>query len=263
MIQLYRVNAMLTRFLLQAKRDIHRFVDLFYWPTQDILVWGFTGYWLQKGQSAQVSLMLLIGLVLWTFMVQVNKEIGWTLVEEFWSDNFVNLMASPLEIGEWMLATMILGVIKAMVVLFYCSFVVWLVYGLNIFSVGLGIIPALGILIIFGWAIGFFTTSITIYYGQKLQVLTWIIGWLFTPFCGVFYPVEVLPPWIQRISYMLPPTYIFSYLRHLVAQQPAPISYLWVGFGLSIAYVLATSTLFKFSFSRSKVLGLARLERYE
>lgn len=263
-MQIYRIFGLLKRSFILIQRDTHRFLDHIYWPTEYILVWGFTGYWLQQqDMSFQIALVLLTCLVYWIFLEQIHKEIPWNLLDEFWSHNFSNLFSSPLKLTEWVTANMIMGILKGFVILMYCYGIVWLVYGQNVFSIGLMSVLCLANLALFAWALSFFTASCLIFYGQKIQVMTWIMGWFFAPFSGVFYPVDVLPYWAQTISYCLPPTYIFKIIRNLIMDGTFKSSDFLTALLLGIGYFIITATLFKFTFERSKVYGLARLEQYE
>lgn len=264
MISGYRIRALLKRFLLLAKRDVHRLLDLLYWPLQDILVWGFTGFWLQeKTTSSQVGLILLAGLVYWTFFVQIHKEVPWNLLDELWTFNFTNLFSTPVEIYEWVIAVMIMGMIKGTLILFFCAAIVWFVYGLNVFSLGIVILPMLLSLMIFGWALGFFSASCLVYYGQKVQIITWIMGWFFAPFVGVFYPITVLPRWAQACAYALPPTYIFKVIRSIILENMLQWWYIIIALVLSCFYLMCSIVLFCYAFKVSKQYGLTRLERHE
>jgi ABC-2 type transport system permease protein len=39
------------------------------------------------------------------------------------------------------------------------------------------------------------------------------------PLCCVYYPVAVLPPWLQHVAWALPPTYVFEGMRALVTDH--------------------------------------------
>ena len=58
--------------------------------------------------------------------------------------------------------------------------------------------------------------------GPASEWLIWPIPTLISPFAGVFYPVSVLPGWMQVISRVLPPSYVFEGMRAVVAGKPAP-----------------------------------------
>ena len=46
--------------------------------------------------------------------------------------------------------------------------------------------------------------------------LAWTLMFLIMPAAAVFYPVAVLPPFIQPIAWALPPTYVFEGLRAIL-----------------------------------------------
>jgi ABC-2 type transport system permease protein len=53
---------------------------------------------------------------------------------------------------------------------------------------------------------------------KKGDPVTWAMAGLSTLLAGVFYPVEVLPQWLQSFSAMLPLTYALNAIRHAVLQ---------------------------------------------
>jgi ABC-2 type transport system permease protein len=49
--------------------------------------------------------------------------------------------------------------------------------------------------------------------------MAWSFMFLFLPLTCVYYPVEVLPSWLQVFAWMLPPTYVFEGMRALIIQH--------------------------------------------
>jgi ABC-2 type transport system permease protein len=52
--------------------------------------------------------------------------------------------------------------------------------------------------------------------GLGAENLAWGIMFLFLPLTCVYYPVAVLPSWLQVFAWMLPPTYVFEGMRALL-----------------------------------------------
>jgi ABC-2 type transport system permease protein len=48
------------------------------------------------------------------------------------------------------------------------------------------------------------------------ESLAWTMMFLIMPVICVYYPVSVLPDWLQWIAWALPPTYVFEGMRSLV-----------------------------------------------
>lgn len=261
MIDMQRIWAVVVRHLYLAFRDIHRLIWMFYWPMLDIILWGFTGMWIQSNETANpaVAQALLTALVFWQLVSRANFEISMSLMDELWSENMVNMFASPLRAIEWVVAVLILGVIACSVLTTYCALLVYLFYQINIFSVGPQLAAFIFPFFISGLWAGFVAAALVIYYGARAQSLVFVIAWVLAPFCGVFYPLEVLPYWAQKIAYFFPMTHLFVGVRELVLKGTFNTTALWTGLVLGLAYFAITLLMFLHVFERSKDKGFARL----
>ncbi|MGE5196170.1 MAG: ABC transporter permease [Anaerolineae bacterium] len=247
-------------FYFFAKLD--HLCDLFYWPILDIALWGITSIWIQSQESAvpDIALVILTGLVFWQVVWRGNYEVTVNLLQEFWNRNLVNLFSTPLSLREWMVSIMLVGFAKILISLAFGSLLVFLLYSLNIFTVGWAMLPFGVLLTLSGWFLGFLSASIMIYFGQRVQMLAWMTATAFSPFSAVFYPVDVLPVWGQKIAYALPTTYIFEGMRKVLQQGVLSIEMLKMSLILNVLYLVATMILFKWMFEKSREKGLARLE---
>lgn len=247
-------------FYFFAKLD--QLYDLFYWPAVDIILWGMTSLWIQtEGTKVPgIGLAILTGLVFWHIIWRSNYEVTVNLLQEFWNRNMVNIFSTPLKLSEWMAATMLIGLLKALISLIFGAFVVWMFYTLNIFSMGWAFLPFCASLTLSGWFIGFLSASIMVYYGQRVQMIAWITPYVFAPFCAVFYPLSVLPAWAKQIAYCLPMTYIFEGMRILLFENVFSTRMFLISVGMNLVYLVLSMGLFKVMFEKSRNKGLARLE---
>ncbi|NGX48172.1 MAG: hypothetical protein K1000chlam3_01562 [Chlamydiae bacterium] len=236
--------------------------EVFFWPTIDIFLWGMTSIWIQsiETQIPDIALMILTGLVFWQVLWRGNYEIGINILQEFWNRNLVNLFSTPLKLAEWMSATMLVAFVKILITLSFSSLLVWLLYALNIYRVGWAILPYLGLLTLSGWMMGYLSGSVTIYFGQRFQMLSWMTPFIFAPFSAVFYPVSALPVWAQAIAKCLPTTYVFEGMRKILQEGIFSYKMFWMSLGLNILFLGVAMTLFKIMFEKSRVKGLSRLE---
>ncbi|HEX5124558.1 MAG TPA: ABC transporter permease, partial [Rhodanobacteraceae bacterium] len=81
-----------------------------------------------------------------------------------------------------------------------------------------------------------------------------------SPFAAVFYPVEVLPAWMQWFSHLLPPSYVFEGMRAIVAGRAFSWDALAIGFGLAIVQIALAQVVFVRVFRATVKSGL--LARY-
>ena len=71
-------------------------------------------------------------------------------------------------------------------------------------------------LILTSWAVGIFVSGVVMRNGLGAENLAWTIMFLLMPLTCVYYPVSVLPHWLQIVAWWLPPTYVFEGMRALL-----------------------------------------------
>lgn len=260
-MEFYRVWAITLRHLRHILHDFSRLTVIFYWPFEEIILWGYSGVWIQNDQGgmSHLGLSLLIGAVLWQITVRANYDISLNLLEEISSYNVSNLFSTPLELSEWVLAAILLACITLGIMILFLSAVVWFLYSFSLISLGLGLIPIIFCLFLSGLSIGFFAASLLVYWGVRIEALVYMIGWVFAPFSGIYYSLEVLPHWAQLVARCLPMCYVFDALRTVIETGIVPTATLLVSLQLNILYFFAALFLFKVMFERSRNEGLARL----
>lgn len=260
-MSLHRIWAAFLRyFYFFAKMD--HLTDLFFWPLLDIFLWGMTSVWVQKNDTSMpmIAMAILTALVFWQTIWRSNYEVAVNLLQEFWNRNLVNLFSTPLKLQEWICSLMLAGFFKVFITISFGGFIVWALYALNIFSMGWALLPFCASLLLSGWFIGFLSAAVIIYFGQRVQMLAWMMAYAFAPFSAVFYPLSALPKWAQVVGKGLPMTYVFEGMRKVLHQGV----FSWSDFGMSIllngVYLILTMSFFGKMFELSRAKGLARLE---
>lgn len=256
-----RIFAVFLRYFYFFARLDH-LCDLFFWPTLDLFLWGMTSVWIQhQGDNLPtIALSILTALVFWQMVWRCNYEISVNLLQEFWNRNMVNIFSTPLKLIEWIASLMLAGVFKICITALFGSCVVWLLYALNIFTLGWAFLPFSLSMILSGWFLGFLTAAILVYFGQRMQMLAWMMGYGFLPFSAVFYPLSALPSWAQVIAKSLPMSYIFEGMRRVLQEHIFPWKEFLMSVSLNLVYLFGALVLFYFLFEKSRAKGLARLE---
>ena len=95
-------------------------------------------------------------------------------------------------------------------------------FGLSFFAYGVALAPFLLVLFLTGIALGVAGAALVLRLGPASEWFIWPIPMLVSPFAGVFYPLAILPGWMQAIAALLPPSYVFEGMRAVVAGEPAP-----------------------------------------
>ncbi|MGB6291300.1 MAG: ABC transporter permease, partial [Desulfobulbales bacterium] len=135
------------------------------------------------------------------------------------------------------------------------GFLAFFFYRFNLLSAGPGLVLFLGNLLLFGWAVGLFTMALIFRYGRAAEALIWGVPFLIQPFSAVFYPVSVLPFWLQKVAYLLPSTYVFEGMRQVLATGVVDVSMLGISFGLNLVYLLLGSLYFSWMLRKVREMG--------
>jgi ABC-2 type transport system permease protein len=214
MFKMHRVNAFLYRHWLELRASIDRKADVFFFPVIDILVFGFLATYISSNEGTKgVAAAILGGIIFWTLVYNIQRDIPFSLLDDAWSRNIFNFYASPIKLSEILVGTLILSVIKALISTFVIVVLAAGLFKFNLFAMG----PVLAFYVIniflFGWTFGFFTSGIVLRFGTKAQAVSWSLVLLIYPFSGALYPLSVLPPWMETAAKLLPLSYIFEGVR--------------------------------------------------
>jgi ABC-2 type transport system permease protein len=91
-------------------------------------------------------------------------------------------------------------------------------------------------LILTSWAVGIFVSGIVLRNGMGAESMAWTIMFLLLPLTCVYYPVSVLPVWLQPLAWALPPTYVFEGMRALLIDHTFRADLMVWAFALNAAY---------------------------
>src|SRR5438309_1648173 len=67
-------------------------------------------------RGCTASAGLLTGLIFWDLLYRSQQALSLCLMEELWTRNLLNLLISPLRTWEWVAATYLYGLAKALIV---------------------------------------------------------------------------------------------------------------------------------------------------
>lgn len=237
MINLKRSYAIFLRQLYLMKRG-SRLVNIFYWPTLDLLTWGFiTVYLGNVGMSGFNFLTVLLSAVLlWNFFIRALLGFHMAFLEDVWARNFINFFATPLTVAEYVAGLVLTSIVAGVLSLILPVLIAWLLFTYNIFQLGFMLIPFFIVLFIFGWTIALLAMALMLRFGASAESLSWTLPFIFTPFSGVYYPVSALPIWAQKISEGLPTSYVFEGMRQVIFSGNFDTGKLLYGFGFAVAY---------------------------
>jgi ABC-2 type transport system permease protein len=251
------------KFTCICYRSLDRIFDIVYWPVISLLLWGFTSTFVSTTSSfSGVMEFFLGGAVLWSLFWRAQTDVGTFILEDFWSRNIYNLLASPVTPLELFCAIGLIGLVRCLLSFVFLGLLAWFLYAFNVLLLG-GTAIALftAVLLLFGWVVGIVISALIFRYGLRIQVLAWSVGFIIQPFSCVFYPLESMPRWVQVVAMTLPTTYVFEGLRHAIATGELAIRPLLAALGLTLLLLVAALLFFQYALRQAKKRGL--LTRFE
>ena len=94
-----------------------------------------------------------------------------------------------------------------------------LFFDFNLFGLGFALVAFFCNLIFTSWAVGIVVSGLVVRNGMGAESLAWTLIFILLPLACVYYPVSVLPVWLQWAAWLLPPTYVFEGMRALMIDK--------------------------------------------
>ena len=234
-----------------------RLLELAYWPTFQLLLWGFiTTFFLQHSSwIAQAAGVLISAVLLWDVLFRANLGLALTFLEEMWARNLGQLFISPLRPSELIVSLMFISLIRTLISVTPAAFLALPLFDVWVFDLGLGLAAFFFNLMVMGCAIGLLVSGLLLRLGLGAESLCWLGIFLIAPITGIYYPVEVLPDWLEPIAWTLPSTYVFEGMRSILFDQVFRWDLLAGAVGLNLLYLLVCSGVFLWMFRVARYQG--------
>jgi len=241
-----RVAAMVLRYWYLLRSSWVRLVDLIYWPAVQMLMWGFLQVYLGQNASffARASGIFIGAVMLWDILFRGQLGFSISFLEEMYARNLGNLMMSPLRPSEFITALMIMSIVRLAIGFVPVSLLAIAFFGFNLYSLGIALAVFFINLIITSWAVGIFVSGLVLRNGLGAETFAWGIMFMLMPLACVYYPVSVLPPFLQAVAWTLPPTYVFEGMRALLIDHVFRADLMLAAFALNVLLIALATVAF-------------------
>jgi ABC-2 type transport system permease protein len=161
-----------------------------------------------------------------------------------WSRNLANVMISPLRPIEFVCALMVMSVVRLAVGMIPVTILAVVFFGYNFYSLGFALAAFFLNLILTSWSVGIVVSGVVLRNGMGAESLAWTVMFLLMPLTCVYYPVAVLPDWLQWVAWSLPPTYVFEGMRAVVLEGRFRADLMLAALALNAVYFAAAVAVF-------------------
>lgn len=253
-----RIAGMVLRYLFLFRRSWTRILEIVYWPTMEMILWGLITRYMLTATSvlAQAAGLLLAAVILWNVLFRSQLGVHTMFQEEMYARNLANLFISPLRPYELGVALLIVALLRTLISAGSAALLAIPLYQYSVFELGLPLIAFFANLLMFGWAVGLLLCALLLRFGFGAEGLAWAAIFILSPVSGVYYPIAILPAWLQPVAWSLPSSYVFEGMRAIMLQHEFRPDLLLQAAGLNLAYLALAFGVFLFTFGVARRRGL-------
>lgn len=222
-----------------------RVLELVYWPSVQMLLWGYLTLFLQQesGLVARAGGLFLSAVLLWDTLFRGQLGVALCFLEEMYARHLGHLFVSPLRPWELVAANFAISLARVLIGVGGAALLAVPVFDFSLpVALGWALVPFFALLLAFGWAIGLVIAGLVLRLGLAAESLAWGAIFLIQPLSGVFYPVSVLPGPLQTVAWCLPSAAVFEGMRTVLIRGRLDLELLaWAAATLCVWLAIAAA----------------------
>ncbi len=252
-----KIYALGLRHLYLIMNSFPRIIDLIYWPTVQIFLWGFISkfFTLNSAYYNNTIGIILTAAILYDFLFRASISFNMMFLEEIWSRNFTNLFIAPIKISEIIAALTLTAIVRTLIGLVPAVLIAIPLFGVSVFKLGLPLLFLLIALYLFGITLGLLVSSGLLRFGPSFENVAWASLFFLAPLGCIYYPIEILPNLLQIVAKGLPLVHIFEEMRNILMTETVNYFNILKSILISILYFIFGVIIFYFSYSGAKNRG--------
>ena len=214
-MSIIKMYGLFLRHFYLITRSFPRILDLIYWPSIQITLWGFISNFFASHTSYYNNAVgvILTCAILYDFLFRTSIGFNMLFLEEIWSRNFTNLFVAPLKLSEIITALTFTALVRTLIGIVPAVLLMSPLFGVSIINLGAPLFLLFLSLYMFGTTLGILVTSGLLRFGPAFENTAWSSLFLLAPLGCVYYPLSILPEWLQYISNLLPLVYVLSLIH--------------------------------------------------
>ena len=252
-----KIWALSLRHIYLIRGSFPRILDLIYWPTIQIFLWGFISKFFTLNSTLYENTVgvILSAAILYDFLFRSSIIYNMMFLEEIWSRNFTNLFIAPIKISEIIAALTFTAIFRTLIGLVPAALLAIPFFGVSILKIGTPLIFLLVTLYIFGVTLGLLVTAGLVRFGPSFENIAWASLFFLAPLGCIYYPIEILPVWLQFFAKLLPLVHIFEEMRSILVYDIINFSQIIKAIFISFIYFTIGVIIFYLSYYGAKKRG--------
>ena len=256
-MKFHRIYALSIRHLYLIKSSFPRILDLIYWPTIQIILWGFISqfFTMYSDYYNNTIGVILSCAILYDFLFRSSISFNMLFLEEIWSRNFTNLFIAPLKVSEIITALTATALIRTLIGIVPAVLLASPFFGVSLLNLGPALILLLLSLYGFGISLGLLVVSGLLRFGPAFENVAWSSLFLLAPLGCIYYPLSILPDGLQLLAKALPLVYIFEEVRSILLNNVVNYNNILSALMLNLIYFTLSIIVFYSAFREARKRG--------
>ncbi len=253
----HKIYGLSLRHIYLIRSSFPRILDLIYWPSIQVFLWGFISEFFTVSSSYYNNTVgiILTAAILYDFLFRSSISYNMMFLEEIWSRNFTNLFIAPIKISEIIAALTLTAIFRTLIGLIPATLLAIPLFGVSIFKLGIPLIFLLIALYIFGISLGLMVTAGLLRFGPSFENIAWASLFFLAPLGCIYYPIEILPEFLQVVAKALPLVHIFEEMRNILIDKAVNNLEIFKSVCISIIYFVLGVVIFYSAYYRAKIKG--------
>ena len=250
-----RTAAFAYRNVIMAKRNVFFVFELTFWPGVAMLSHGLLTRFLDL--TPQMTAFILVGTVSLSTIQVCQLDVAYAVLFDIWSKSMKHQFLTPVGIRHLALGSWLVGVVRGLLVFALMAGIGTWAFGFDFMGAGpLSLAVFLAGCMLSALAIGLAVCTLVLLFGSRAETSAWATVNFTVMLAGFYYPVSVLPDWVQAISALIPLTYLLDAFR---AGYGFPSRYAYpavTGLALALFYVALAHWGLAAAVTRARRTGL-------
>jgi len=244
-----RIYSQVYKAVLSMLREGFRLMDITFWPL--VLYFSMMLFAFYAAADRSLIGLITLGAIGWRLLYHFQIEPAQIFMDHHWTNSVEHLMISPLRRSEFVMAGGLIGLMKGIITgsiflilsatLFHFTIANWAGFFIAALAIALS-----------GLIIGIFSLGVVYIKGSDAFAFTFAFPDILAVLSGVFYPISLFPPLMQKIVLLLPTTQAFALMKSIIGIEQGSI----LNFCMTAAVWLVLAILFNnWAFNKARKEG--------
>lgn len=251
--QLIRIYAFAYRNYIFAVRNFFTFAEMLFWPVIGILSIGVMSGFLNL--EGNMKAFLLTGAIMAGVFQTSQLDVAYGFLYDVWSKSVKQTFIAPVRNIDYIVGSWIIGTARGIITFFMLALMAMLLFQFTLPGTFVLWISLAGVYLT-AMISGMITIFFIFMFGQRIDIIAWMMSALMMLICGIYYPVTYLPSFFVKVAELVPMTYFLEYYR---TGYGFPLNFthpLIKGFGLSAIYIGLLMWMIELAFLKAKKSGM-------